>query len=481
MVKDRLIRPVTEADVLEDHLSDAAAVERARVSGLLDLEGLLHQFTDALHGRQAALDLRESFRQLPQGIEQSLGVEDEGGEDAQTHRSVGDHPAAERQDEGHRSERHPFQEGGDAAVEEDGAVDGPAVGKTRFQEAPAVDLLAAEHLHHLQTLQVLLEVGIEFGKLFPFAVVGHAVAALQPENHHGHGNLGDQQQQTDPPFDQQHRDGDDHKTDQIAEHADGTAAEHLGEGIHITGESGEQLAHLHGVVKPQRQRQRVLEQIVSDAGGETLPNRLDVEGLQPQQPQTQQHSAEQQPDDDPHRLLGGAIREPRQARFAAKHTDRLADQQRLDRPRQSDGQQQQHGEHQSAPVMSQVSPEAANPLPVPDDIHQAMAPTGCARRMASTMAPSSPVSRRRDRGWPTRRAVDWNRSSIATSPLSRRVRPVATRSTIASDMPVIGPSSTEPFRCTSSTGRSRASKNARAQWVNLLATRQWGGRSAARV
>ena len=85
---------------------------------------------------------------------------------------------------------------------------------------------------------------------------------------------------------------------------DGTAAEHLGEGIHITGESGEQLAHLHGVVKPQRQRQRVLEQIVSDAGGETLPNRLDVEGLQPQQPQTQQHSAEQQPDDDPHRPPG---------------------------------------------------------------------------------------------------------------------------------------------------------------------------------
>ena len=58
---------------------------------------------------------------------------------------------------------------------------------------------------------------------------------------------------------------------------------------------------------------------------------------------------------------------------------------------------------------------------------------------------------------------------------------VATRSTIASDMPVIGPSSTEPLRCTNSTGRSRASKYSRAQWVNLLATRQWGGRSAART
>ena len=43
---------------------------------------------------------------------------------------------------------------------------------------------------------------------------------------------------------------------------------------------------------------------------------------------------------------------------------------------------------------------------------------------------------------------------------------------MASDIPVIGPSSTEPLRCTSSTGRSRASKNY-GRRVNLLATRQW--------
>ena len=104
ILQDRLIRPVAEADVVEDDLSDAVAVERSRITGLQDLERLLHQFTDALHGRQAALDLRESFRQLPQRIEQALGVKDEGGEDAETHRSIGDHPTSERQHKGHRSE-----------------------------------------------------------------------------------------------------------------------------------------------------------------------------------------------------------------------------------------------------------------------------------------------------------------------------------------------------------------------------------------
>jgi ATP phosphoribosyltransferase len=62
------------------------------------------------------------------------------------------------------------------------------------------------------------------------------------------------------------------------------------------------------------------------------------------------------------------------------------------------------------------------------------------------IACKEPSSSRRARGWPIRRAVLSKRSSIATRPLSRKVRPVATRSTIASDMPVIGPSSTEPVR-----------------------------------
>ena len=54
----------------------------------------------------------------------------------------------------------------------------------------------------------------------------------------------------------------------------------------------------------------------------------------------------------------------------------------------------------------------------------------------------------RDNGCPTSRALDLKSSSISIRPLSLRVRPVATKSTIASAIPVMGPSSTDPLKCT---------------------------------
>ena len=85
VAQDRLIRPIAEADVLENHLPQAGRTQRSGVGILHDLQGLLHQLTDALHGRQTTLNLGEPFRQLTQRIKQTLGIEDEGGEDSKAH------------------------------------------------------------------------------------------------------------------------------------------------------------------------------------------------------------------------------------------------------------------------------------------------------------------------------------------------------------------------------------------------------------
>ena len=73
------------------------------------------------------------------------------------------------------------------------------------QEAGAVDRFTAIHLNHLEALEVLLEIGIELGKLFTHAVIGLAVTALQPKHGQGDGHLREQQQQPQPPLDEQHR------------------------------------------------------------------------------------------------------------------------------------------------------------------------------------------------------------------------------------------------------------------------------------
>ena len=204
VAQDRLIRPVAEADVLENHLPQPGRTQRSGVGILHDLQGLLHQLTDALHGRQTTLNLGEPFRQLTQRIKQTLGIEDEGGEDSEAHGTRCHHPSPQGQHQGNSSEGHPFEEGRDAAVEENRSIHSAPVSGTGALKALAVHLLAPKHLDHLQALKVLLKISIELGELLSNPVVGLAVTALQPDHHQGHGNLCAKQQQAKPPFDQQH-------------------------------------------------------------------------------------------------------------------------------------------------------------------------------------------------------------------------------------------------------------------------------------
>ena len=102
VAEDRVVRAVGEADLLKNHLAGtgplAAAADgggRAVTGGqICDFDRLLEQLADALNGGEAALDLGEAFSQLAQGIEQPLGIEDEGGEGAEPHGAAEHHPAA---------------------------------------------------------------------------------------------------------------------------------------------------------------------------------------------------------------------------------------------------------------------------------------------------------------------------------------------------------------------------------------------------
>ena len=295
--EDRVVLAVGERHLLEDHLTGAAALPptghgpcRALLQRQLhDLNGLLQQLTNPLHRREAALDLGEALRQLTQGIEQALRIQDESGEGAESHHTGGHHPAPQGQHHGDGGEGHPFDQGGDGRVVEDRAVHRRAVGLGGAGEAGAVERLPAEHLHHLQTLEVFLEVGIELAELLANPIVGLAVALLQPEDRQGHRHLGGQQQQAQPWLDRDHRDRDHQQGHQVGQDPHRTAAEHLGQGIHVAGEPGEQFAHRRAVVEAQGQIQRVGEQVVADACGEPLAHRLHVEALHALQSKPHQH------------------------------------------------------------------------------------------------------------------------------------------------------------------------------------------------
>ena len=157
-------------------------------------------------------------------------------------------------------------------------------------ETGAVDRFPPEHLNHLQALEVLLEVGIELPQFFAHPVVGLAVTALEPKDSKYHRNLAEYQQQAQAPLDRNHRDGDHDQGDQICQHPHSAAAKNLGEGIHVAGEPGEQLAHRRAVVEPQRQGHGMGEQVVADAGRQPLPHGLHIEGLESLQAQAHQHS-----------------------------------------------------------------------------------------------------------------------------------------------------------------------------------------------
>jgi len=235
------------------------------------------------------LNLGETFRQLTQRIKQALRIKNEGCERSQPHRTGRHHPATKGQHHRYSPKGHPLDEGGDAAVEKDRAIHGTAISHPCGAEALAIHRFAAEHLHHLEALEVLLKISIELRQLFSHAVVGLAIPALQPKDHQRDRNLGRQQQQTEPPLHQQHRCRDHHQAHQIAQHTHRTAAKHLCQGIHIAGEPRQQLANGHAVVKPHRQAHCMGEEVLTDAGGQALSNRLDIEGLHPLQGQTQQH------------------------------------------------------------------------------------------------------------------------------------------------------------------------------------------------
>ena len=300
--EDRVVRPVGEGDVLKDDLTGAAHLAaradrggRALVEGqLLNLDGLLEQFTDPLNGGEAPLDLGEALRQLAQGVKEALGIKDEGGQGAEAHGAGGHHPAPQGQHEGDRPEGHPLDQGGDRGVVKDRAVDGTAVGIRGAGEAGGVVGLAPEHLHHLQALEVLLQIRVQLGELLADAVVGLAVALLQPEHRQGDGQLHRQQQHPQARFDRDHRSGDHQQGDQVRQQSDGATAEDLSEGIDVTGQSGQQLADRRPVMEAKGEIHRMGEQIVPNPCGQPLADGLNVEALQSLQTESNQDRHQQQ-------------------------------------------------------------------------------------------------------------------------------------------------------------------------------------------
>ena len=177
-----------------------------------------------------------------------------------------------------------------------------------------------------------MKVSIELRELFTNAIVGLAIAPLQPEDYQGDGNLSCQKQEPKTPLHQEHGHGDHRQTHQVTEHAHGATAEDLGQSVHITGEASEQLAHGHAVMKPHRKVDGVGEQVLANSSRESLTHRLNVEALDTLQRQPQEHGGQQHNHNQAHRHRRFKPLQKRQDRFIrvapypSQHGDGLAHQ-----------------------------------------------------------------------------------------------------------------------------------------------------------
>ena len=191
--------------MLEHHRSSRGGARQGNGGrSVLNPDGLVQQFTNALQPRQAGLNERKTLSHLAQGIEQPLGIEHKGHQRAQN-QGVADHqPAAHTDHQSNGRNGHPLKQGGNGGVQRDGPHGEPPVAGHTGGGVGAVVGLTTKHLHHLQPLEVFLQIRIEAAQLFPHPIVGPAVTGLQRNDSPRHRDQGEQQQQAQPPVHQQH-------------------------------------------------------------------------------------------------------------------------------------------------------------------------------------------------------------------------------------------------------------------------------------
>jgi hypothetical protein len=122
-------------------------------------------------------------------------------------------------------------------------------------------------------------------------------------------------------------------------------------------------------VETKGKRKGVTEEIVSDSSREPLPNGLNVERLNPLQGQSQQHRDQEQTHDRLDRLRDRQSRKPWKAWLAAQNTDRLTNQQGLDRPCQCKWHEQSEGDEETTPIAGQIATKTPNAFPISSSSH----------------------------------------------------------------------------------------------------------------
>ena len=117
-------------------------------------------------------------------------------------------------------------------------------------------------------------------------------------------------------------------------------------------------------MKAQGEIEGVGEEVVADAGGESLAHRLHVEALHALQPQAHQHGNQQQQHQGAQLGAHRHPLQPGQHRLVAQGGDGLPHQQRLHGSGTRHRDQQHQGEQQAAAVAAQIRKQPQQPLAI---------------------------------------------------------------------------------------------------------------------
>ncbi len=149
-------------------------------------------------------------------------------------------------------------------------------------------------------------------------------------------------------------------------------------------------------MKPQRQIDRVGKQILADSSGEPLADGLNIERLDPLKSQAHQNRSQQHQDDQSDRNRAVETLKERNHRFVGgpadtpQNSNRLPDQQRLNRAGKSNRNEQHQRERESSSVSAQVTAKPLDPLKIRTSHQLATLDAGVVDRIASTIWRRSP-------------------------------------------------------------------------------------------
>ncbi len=212
------------------------------MGGRGDVGGGVEEFEDALGGGHGGLEDVVLLAQVHDGAEETLGVLDEGDEDAEGDGAVEGGQTAAPDDKGDGDRGEELDGGVVEGVGEDGVFEGVHVLPVDGGEVVVGARFAVEELDDAHAGDVLLHVGVDVGDGGADAAVGVADVAAEDAGDVEDGGNDGEGEEGERPAHAEHDEDDEEEDEDVFKDGKDAGGEHLVDGVDVGGDAGDEAA-----------------------------------------------------------------------------------------------------------------------------------------------------------------------------------------------------------------------------------------------